>query len=135
MNNNNNASTYEETFYIIPRYIRKLSGITLTFLDVYETIFQFWNKNKNCFLSEEALCERTNHKRTQIYEALKFFESHNELKRIKKGGKRYLIRPEKIIETDCTENVPMSAPADYNVRNSGHSTSGIPDHNIKNINK
>ena len=46
---------YEDTFFIIPRYIRKLPGLTLAYLDVYETIFQFWNKNKDCFLGENAL--------------------------------------------------------------------------------
>lgn len=144
MENNNNSSHYEETFYIIPRYIRKLPGMTLSYLDVYETIFQFWNKNRTCFLSEEALCNRTGYKRTQIYDALNFFEKHGELKRIKKNGKRYLVKPEKIIETNCSDNIPMSEIADVydpvdnldiHVRNSGHATSGIADHNIKKLNK
>lgn len=129
------TNEYVETFYIIPRYIRHLPGITLSYLDVYETIFQFWNKNKSCFLSEEALCERTGYKRTQIYEALSFFEKHNELKRIKKSGKRYLIKPEKAIITDCTEIIPTSGIPDCDVRTSGRTTSGGADHNIKKVNK
>jgi hypothetical protein len=141
------SNTYEETFYIIPRYIRKLPNITLAYLDIYETIFQFWNKNKACFLGEDALCERTNYKRAVIYKALNFFENHNELQRIKKNGKRYLVRPMKIIETDCelndyksiqnnsTEIIPMSTTVDPNVYNRRHSTSTTVDHNIKNINK
>lgn len=142
-----NSNTYEETFYIIPRYIRKLPDITLAYLDIYETIFQFWNKNKACFLSEDSLCERTGYKRAVIYKALNFFERHQELQRIKRNGKRYLVRPMKIIETDCevndekvihinsTEIVPMSTTVDPNVYNRRHSTSTTVDHNIKNINK
>jgi len=126
---------YQDTFYIIPRYIRHLHGMTLAYLDIYETIFQFWNKNKTCFLGEDALCERTGYKRAVIYKALSFFESHNELKRVKKNGKRYLIKPEKIIETDCSEIEPTSTAVDLNVYERRLSTSTAVDHNIKNINK
>lgn len=97
---NTDSKQYQDTFYLIPRYIRHLPGITLAYLDVYETIFQFWNKNKNCYLSEEDLCQRTGYKRAVIYKALSFFEKHIELKRVKLNGKRYLIKPEKIIETE-----------------------------------
>ena len=108
---------YEDTFFIIPRYIRKLPGLTLAYLDVYETIFQFWNKNKDCFLGENALCERTGYKRAIIYRALRFFEQHNELKRINIKGQRYLVKPEKSIETDCTEDVQSSTTVDSDVYN------------------
>lgn len=130
-----NNNIYEDTYYILPRYIRKLPGITLAYLDVYETIFQFWNKNKNCFLGEDSLCERTGYGRSIIYQALAFFENHNELKRIKKGGRRYLIKPERIIETDCAEIAPTSTTVDLNVHNRGRTTSTTVDHNIKKLNK
>ena len=126
---------YEDTFFIIPRYIRKLPGLTLAYLDVYETIFQFWNKNKDCFLGENALCERTGYKRAIIYRALRFFEQHNELKRINIKGQRYLVKPEKSIETDCTEDVQSSTTVDSDVYNRRLLTSTPVDHNIKKGNK
>lgn len=143
--NEQNSNTYKSTFFIVPSYILDLPDITLGYLKVYETIFQFWNHNKSCFLSEKALCERTNLKRTQVYAALAYFELHNELKRVQKGTKRYIIRPEKIIETDCLLKDTTSAPPDgsinvnqkhaIDVRSSGRDPSAPADHNIKKINK
>lgn len=135
--NTSNADSkhYQDTFYLIPRYIRHLPGITLAYLDIYETIFQFWNKNKDCYLGEEALCERTGYKRAVVYKALSFFEKHIELKRVKLNGKRYLVKPEKIIETDCLEEEQTSATVESNVYSRRLLTSTTVDHNIKNINK
>lgn len=96
---NNNKSAYEDTFYIIPRRIRKLPGITLAYLDVYESIYQFWNKNLPCFLSTPALQERTGISERQIKEALTYFEKNGELKRERRGLKRYLIQPERALQT------------------------------------
>ena len=137
-------NTYTSAFFIVPSYILDIPGLTLGYLRVYESIFQFWNHNKTCFLSEKALIERTTLKRTQIYEALAFFERHGEVKRVRKGMKRYLIRPEKIIETDCshltlTSATPdigttidqTSATPDVNVRSAGRNTSATPDYNTK----
>ena len=45
-----NKNNYKETFFIVPSYILDLPGITLGYLKVYETIFQFWNKNQICFI-------------------------------------------------------------------------------------
>ena len=129
------SNTFTSTFFIVPSYIMFLPGITLGFLKVYETIFQFWNHNKPCFLSEDSLCERTELGRSQVYEALSYFENLNELIRVKKKGTRYFIRPIKDLETDCTENIPTSGAADEHVRRSGLSTSGAADYNKKNINK
>ena len=132
---NTDSKQYQDTFYLIPRYIRRLPGITLAYLDIYETIFQFWNKNKDCYLGEEALCERTGYKRAVVYKALSFFEKHIELKRVKLNGKRYLVKPEKIIETDCLEEEQTSTAVESNVYNRRLLTSTTVDHNIKNINK
>ncbi len=71
----NNSKQYEDTFYIIPRYIRKIPGLTLAFLDVYETMFQFWNKGRDCFLTNSTISERTGHEVRQIQYALSFLES------------------------------------------------------------
>lgn len=144
----NHSNTYSSAFFIVPSYILDLDGMTLGYLRVYETIFQFWNHNKTCFLSEKSLCIRTNLKRSQVYAALSFFEQHNELKRVLKNSKRYIVRPEKIIETDCSfidpdpiqnntrsNTIQTSGLADVDVRSSGRETSGAADYNIKKINK
>lgn len=89
--NAQNVNTYEETFYIIPRHIRKLEGITLTFLDFFETIFQFWNKGKSCFLSNALIKKRTGiQSDSRINMAFQFFEKHNVLRRVYKKGRRYI---------------------------------------------
>lgn len=129
------SSEYKETFYIVPRRIRELPGMTLGYLDVYETIFQFWNKHLPCYLSNPVISQRTNLKETQIYEALNYFESHGELERRHKGGRRYLVQPSRTVETDSAKTVPESAPPDGGVRSTGLQGSAPPDHNIKKKNK
>jgi hypothetical protein len=142
--NNHVHNTYKSAFFVVPTYIPYLPGMTLNFLKVYETIFQFWNHNKACYLSEKSLIERTSVCRSEVYAALMYFEKHGEVKRIRKGLKRFLVRPEKIIETDCTHlnltseiadigtNINQTSEiADVNVRDSGRITSEIADHNTK----
>lgn len=142
------SNSYNSAFFIVPSYILDLRGLTLGYLRVYETIFQFWNHNKSCFLSEKSLCERTGLKRTQIYAALAYFVEHNELKRVQKGNRRYIVKPERIIETDCptlyqvssksdsrTNISQPSGVADEDVRCSGRKTSGVADYNNKNRTK
>lgn len=139
---------YTQAFFIIPSYILDLPGLTLGYLKVYEAIFQFWNHNKTCFLSEQSLMDRTKLKRSQIYAALAYFESLNELKRVHRKHKRYIVRPEKIIETDCldiklasaapdpsTIIAQTSAPPDSDVRSTGRDPSAPADHNTKKITK
>ena len=129
------SNEYKETFYIVPRRIRELPGMTLGYLDVYETIFQFWNKDLPCFLSNPVIVERTGLKETQIYEALNYFEKHGELERRQKGGRRYLIQPQRKIQTDSTKIILESAVPDGGVRSTGLQGSALPDHNIKKVNK
>lgn len=107
-NNNNKYSAYnqadshyEETFYIIPRHIRQLEGMTLTYLDFYETCYQFWNKGKSCYLSNGIIKQRTGIKSdSRINEAFQYFEKHNVLKREYKNGRRYITPIFHDIETD-----------------------------------
>lgn len=106
--NNSFCSEYEETFYIIPRRIRKLPGITLAFLDVYETIFQFWNKGNSCYLSNAGIQKRTGLGHTQVNQALIFFETHGELVRKIYKGLRYLVQPRRSVETDFIEDDPTA---------------------------
>lgn len=117
MNEYKNNIPYEDTFYIVPRYIRILCGHNFAFLDVYETMFQFWNKGLTCFLSNPAISQRTGVSLRQVKEALTFFESKGELRREKKGLKRFLIKPERRIETEegapppfCINDAQEGAP-------------------------
>jgi hypothetical protein len=128
------TTNYQDTFYIIPRYIRKLPKITLAYLDIYESIFQFWNKGKDCFLSEEGFIEKTGYKRASIYNALNYFEKHKEIQRIWFKSKRYIIKPIKHDE-DCIEIEPKSTVIDSNVYDSRQCTSTTVDNNIKNLKK
>jgi len=87
-----NSNTYEDTFYIIPRRIRKLPGMTLALLDFYETCFQFWNKNKSCFLKNAVIKKRTGIKSdATINDAFKYFEKNNVLKREIVNGQRHIV--------------------------------------------
>ncbi len=117
---------YEETFYIIPRHIRKIPKITLAFLDVYETIFQFWNKRLPCFLSNSKIQERTGLGHSVVGDAIKFFEDNGELERKIKNGKRYFVQPLRYIETDND-----TADAVPPIRKSGTPPTAAPVHNIK----
>lgn len=97
---------YKETWFIVPSYIVDLPGLTLRSLKVYETIYQFWNKSRKCFLSNPEIERRTGVKVTQVKEAIAFFEKHGELDRIQIGMKRYLIQPIKAVEVPGLELVP-----------------------------
>lgn len=135
MQHNNSNTSYESVFFIVPSYILKLPGLTLGFLKVYETIFQFWNKGRICFLSNPMIQERTGLGITQVKDALLFFEKAGELKRIHKAGKRYLSRPERFIETDESTFEQVAAPAAGGSRSSGQGVAAPAAHNIKNRNK
>lgn len=107
--NKKEAPVYEEIFYIVPRHIRKTPGMTLAFLDVYETIFQFWNKGCECFLSNPTISERTGYEIRQVQYALTFLEKNKLLERQFIEGRRYLVQPINRIETDAI-GVHQSAP-------------------------
>lgn len=95
------SSEYHASFFIVPIRIMNLPDIQLSYVRIYETIFQFWNHGKNCYLSNSAIMERTGIKSdSTIREAFIFFEKYGELIRRKKGGKRYLVQPERTIEID-----------------------------------
>ncbi len=97
---------YKETWFIVPRSILDLPNLKLCHLKVFETIFQFWNKNRKCFLSNPEISRRTGIAITQVKEAVLFFEKHKELERIQIGLKRYLMQPLKVVEIPGLELVP-----------------------------
>jgi hypothetical protein len=135
------SSEYQSAFFIVPSRIMNLPDLILSYLRVYETIFQFWNKGKKCYLSNSAIMERTNIKsESTIREAFAYFEKHNELKRKTVKGKRYLIQPEQIIELDDLVGNPE--PVDNPVAKSTPPRRQVDappvaksTHNNKNINK
>lgn len=102
--------SYESAFYIVPTHIRKLKGMSLVFLDVYETIFQFWNHGKPCFLSNKMIMKRTGHSATTVRDALIFFEKNNEMVRKIEGGKRYIVQPERKIEEPIEQEEKLLTP-------------------------
>lgn len=140
------SNEYKETWFVIPRRILELPNMTFGYLKIYESIFQFWNKNLNCYLSTEALCERTNLNERQVYKALAYFESHGELQRVQKGFKRYILQPKansSIITQDCTpvhEPLHSSAvnpctPVHHNIKNRNKEIKDIKKESNKNLNK
>jgi hypothetical protein len=116
--NNKNKLVYEDTLYTIPRYIRRLCTKNLVFIDVYEAMFQFWNKGRPCFLSNDALAERANCTTRQVRNALAFFEENQELRRESRGLKRFLINPESKIETNIVQE-GSAVPPSTNIAQGG----------------
>ena len=112
-------SSYEETFYIVPSYIRKLPGMTLGYMDVYSHMFQFWNKGRECYLKNFQLAERTGYSERYIREAFEYFESHNELERVTIGRTRYLVQPQKKIKTDGEQPVGKKSGVEPQFREGG----------------
>lgn len=141
---------YKETWFIVPRSILDLPAISLGFLKVFETIFQFWNKNRKCFLSNPEISKRTGLKVTQVKEAIAYFERHKELERIQIGMKRYLMQPMKVVEipglelvpkkvaataATCTEDTQVAAVAARGGRSAGQVVAAGAATEIKNLNK
>lgn len=123
--NNTNQPTYD-TFFTIPRYIFDLPNITLGYIKVYETIFQFWSKGYPCFLSNQSIMERARLGITQVKDALLYFEKAGELKREIIGTKRYLIQPERRIETDLYHEEMQAAPPAGGSRSTGQQVAAPP---------
>lgn len=109
---------------MVPYRIRKLPGMTLALLDFYETVFEFWNNNEQCWLSNSALMERANIKSiSTIQEAFQYFEKHGEMKRVVKNGKRYLIQPSRAIQ--CDPDIEPSQSVDNSKKDSSKCDQGI----------
>lgn len=141
---------YKETWFIVPAHIVDLEGMTIGRLRVFQTIFQFWNKSRKCFLSNPEISKRTGLKITQVKEAIAYFEKNRELERVQIGLKRYLIQPLKVVEIPGLELVPKEVagkpatctnvtqvagePAEGG-RQTGLQVAGKPATEIKNLNK
>jgi hypothetical protein len=142
-------SEYKSSFFVVPSRILDLPGLTLTYLKIYETVFQFWNHGKNCYLSNAVIMARTGIKsESTIREAFMYFEKHGELIRKTVNNKRYLIQPELSIERGETnsdgniggeQNSPVANSTATRRQDDGHpvakSTHNNKKINTKKINK
>jgi hypothetical protein len=131
LDENNNNNSFTPTFFILPFHIMSLDGITLGYAKVYAYIFEFWNKGLHCYVGIEAIMKRTGLAKTQVYEALSFFEKKDELKRELIKGKKYFIKPEMRLELidDDSAIAEIAFPVERK------NLSGRAEHNIKNRNK
>lgn len=139
-------SEYKSAFFIVPSRILELPDLQLSYLRVYETIFQFWNHGKQCYLKNNVIMERAGIKSdSTLNDAFTFFEKHNELKRVYKGVKRYLVQPEQKIEIenkagdnskdDSSKNSQGLDLARGGSRLSERQGLDLARHNIKKLNK
>lgn len=139
MYNNKNANDINEgfksTFFIIPGFIMDLPDISLSHIKFYETIFQFWNKNLDCFLSNSCIMQRTGIKSiSTINDCFQYFEKHNQMKRVTVNGQRYIIQPERKIRTDMPVDKGIAgAIGGYRQGDSKGIAGAI--HNINNLTK
>lgn len=135
------SSSYHANFFIVPSHILNLLGLKLSYLRIYETIFQFWNSNKKCHLKNESILDRTGiESESTIRKALIFFEKHGVLKRTIRGRMRF-IEPV-FSEVELVDNSKKSSiKSDHGVPKSTATRSQVDalpvpksTHNIKNIN-
>jgi hypothetical protein len=99
--------SFELNLSIIPNRIYYLEGVQLSYIKVYAHIFNLWYSNKPCFIGIDEFVERTGLAKSTIYESLLYFEKMNEIKRVRKGGKKYILQPSRFIET---EGLPVDKP-------------------------
>jgi hypothetical protein len=141
---------YKDTWFIVPRAIADLPDMTFGYLKVFETIFQFWNKGRKCFLSNPEIAKRTGLKISQVKNAISYFEEHKELERVQIGLKRYLMQPLKVVEipglelvqkqvatpvATCTNDTQVATPVATGGHSSGQVVATPVATEIKNLNK
>ncbi len=130
------ASPFKNTFFIVPTHILELEGLTLGYLKVFESMFQFWHHNRACFLSTQSLSKRTGLKPRQVFYALEWLESKNIIKRVISKGKRHFEPVYNHVEIEDGSNVIQECTAVHDtVHSSALSLCTPVHHNIKNLNK
>jgi hypothetical protein len=99
-------SDLKHPFVMFPTRIWNLPGITLQLLKFYEKIFQFWHQDHKCFIGNRALMDYAGMKSdSTVRAAFTYFETHGEMKRVMKAGKRYIVQPVKAVETESVDNL------------------------------
>lgn len=128
------------SFVVIPVRILNLPNLTIQLLKFYEKIFQFWHSGNECFLNNSTLMEYCGMKSmATLSDAFKYFEDHQEMKRVQKDGKRYIIPPQPKLSTDDEKPLspgqdPLSLQRDPPSRHSETPPLATARHNINNIN-
>jgi hypothetical protein len=103
-------SDLKHPFVMFPSRIWNLPKITVQLLKFYEKIFQFWHQGHECFLGNKTLMEYSGMKSdSTVRDAFTYFESHGELKRVMRNGKRYIIPPTPRLSTDSVDNLPKNS--------------------------
>jgi hypothetical protein len=110
--------SFELNLAIIPNRIYYLEGVQLSYIKIYVHIFNLWHSNRPCFIGVDEFVERTQLAKSTVYEALLYFEKMNEIKRVSKGRKKYILQPTRFIET---EEMPVDKPAENRTKNNLHS--------------
>lgn len=98
---------FELNLAVLPNHILYLEGVQLSYIKVFVQIFNLWNCNKSCYISNAEFAKRTSLHKDTVINAIQFFEKHNILKRVHKGSKRYLIQVPKEIEIEVEPEVAL----------------------------
>lgn len=91
---------FELNLASLPNHILYLEGVQLSYIKVFVHIFNLWQAEKPCFLSNPELVKRTNLHIDTVKSALQFFEKNNVFKRVQKGNKRYIVQTPKAVEIE-----------------------------------
>lgn len=131
---------YKQQFSVIPSDVLALSGCTASYLRIYETIFQFWNHKKKCFLSNRKIMERTGKSIATIKRAFQFFERHGVLQRATIKERRHLVQPTiaptgSDLSLDGSSLSPTSSEMSWGGLKNELGGAQKRAHNINNINK
>ncbi len=81
-------------FFVLPRHLYHLPGMTLARLMVYECFFQFWHNDNEVWLSNKQIMERCNIKsHSTLSEIYQYLETNNLIQRDERAEGRYFIQP------------------------------------------
>jgi hypothetical protein len=139
--------SFNKIWFMVPYHIRKLPGMTLALLDIYETVFEFLNRGKPCFLSNQMIMERTGIKNDKtVRDGLAFFEKAGVLKRVIKNNQRHIVQIMSVQTDDTVDPVDNSPENCTNFEGGGSTGPGgrvctgggggsTGPHNINKLNK
>ena len=106
-------SEYKSVWFIVPSFITDYDDLNFAHLKVFQTIYEFFNHNKPCFLGNEEIMRRTKIKSDgTIRKAIIYFEKKGVLKKtIGADGRRYLEYIQPKIEIEAQKNKKESKKA------------------------
>ena len=101
---------FELNLASLPNHILYLEGVQLSYIKVFVHIFNLWQCDKPCFLSNPELVKRTNLHLDTVKSALQFFEKKNIFKSVKTVKKCYLQKTPKAVDfqRDSVDNLPVN---------------------------